>query len=97
MPNKKYTVEITTEESETVERLFYEHKAGQENIKFLMKDREVNYSVLQEYIDVVEARYVEFELMKGKLGEKYKPEEIGDQYNFTFDFDNHAIVYEEVQ
>ena len=73
MPKRKVTIEIPYKESLKVERLFYEHKAGQDNIAFLMKDKDINYDILQEYIDVVESRYVELELLKHELGDKYKP------------------------
>ena len=95
MPNRKLEVEIFPEESDHVERLFYEHKAGQDNIAFLMKDKDVRYDILQEYIDVIETRYVELELMKGELIEKYKPFGMKD-YNYTFNFRNHSIIFEEV-
>ena len=94
MLNRKVTVQIPVEESEHVERLFFEHRAGQDNIAFLMKDKSINYSVLQEYIDVVEARYTELELTKQEIGDKYKPLGFED-YTFTFDFRNNSIVYEE--
>lgn len=95
MINKeKIVVAITSQESEAVERLFYLHKAGQNNIAFLAKDKDVQYDILQEYIDVVEARFVELDMLKKELGEKYKPD-LGKEYNFTFDFDNNAIIFEE--
>ena len=94
MLNQKVTVPIPVEESEHVERLFFEHKAGQDNIAFLMKDKEIRYDILQEYIDVVETRYVELELTKQEIADKHKPLGI-ENYTFTFDFRNNSIVYEE--
>jgi len=90
----KQIVEIEPHESETVERLFYEYNAGKENIAFLMRDKQVNYDILQEYINVVEARYVELEMMKIGIGEKYKPLPDKD-FDFEFDFRNHSIIYTE--
>ena len=87
-------VKIQREESETVERLFFEHRAGQDNIAFLMKDKGVRYDLLQEYIDVVECRYVELEMMKSELAEKYKPDKKAT-YNYKFDFRNETIQFEE--
>ena len=90
----KQIVEIDPHESETIERLFYEHNAGKDNLSFLMRDKLVNYDILQEYINVVEARYVELEMMKEEIGEKYKP--IPDKdFNYEFDFRNHSIIYTE--
>lgn len=87
-------VEIGVDESTNVERLFYEHRAGQDNIAFLMKDKDIRYDILQEYIDVVECRYVELEMMKEELAEKYKPDANKD-YDYMFDFRNNSIIFEE--
>jgi hypothetical protein len=89
------TVEIETHESEAVERLFYLHNAGQDNIAFLMKDKDIRYEILQEYIDVTECRYVELEMLKEELAEKYKPKD-GKDYNYLFDFRNKTMIFTEM-
>lgn len=81
-------VDIDREDSLLVERKFYEHKAGQDNIAFLMKDRDVNWDVLQHYVDVVETRYVELEMLKDEMDKKYCPEKLKTYphgYEFLFD------------
>lgn len=45
---------IHTEDSNLVERKFYEYNAGKDNIAFLMKDSDVNRELLQEYISISE-------------------------------------------
>ena len=86
---------IGVDESNNVERLFLEFHAGREIIAFLMKDKEIQYDILQEYIDIVEAKYVELELMKSELSEKYKPFNM-KEYDYRFDFRNNSIIYNEM-
>ena len=88
-------IKIDSEDSNLMERLFYEHLAGRDNIAFLMKDAEVNYGLLQEYINVVEKRFFEMSKCKSLLGKKYEPKELsGQSYTYTFDFENETIIYE---
>lgn len=93
--NQKITVEIDNHESETVERLFYLHNAGQDNIAYLMKDKDIRYDILQEYIDVTECRYVELEMLKEELANKYMPKD-GKDYQYVFDFKNSAMIFTEM-
>ena len=86
--NNEEKVKIASEDSLLVERKFYEHQAGRDNIAFLMKDKDVNWDILQHYIDVVETRWVELEMLKNEMDNKYCPErlrEIGHGYEFLFD------------
>lgn len=88
-------IKIHPEDSNLVERKFYEHAAGKDNIAFLMKDADVNRDLLQDYINIVEVRFCELEKIKALLSKKYEPAELnGKPYAYTFDFENEAIIYE---
>ena len=90
------TVKIDQYDSNLVERKFFEHAAGRDNIAFLMRDEQVNWNVLQNYIDIVETRFYELEKCKKYLSEKYLPMELKDKaYDFAFDFDNETLIYAE--
>lgn len=90
------TVIIDPVDNNLIERKFYEHAAGKDNIAFLMKDSDVNAELLQDYINIVEVRFFELEKMKSQLSKKYEPIELKERpYTYTFDFDNETIIYEE--
>lgn len=81
-------VDIDEQDSLLVERKFYEQQAGRDNIAFLMKDKDVNWDILQHYIDVVETRWVELEMLKSGMDKKYCPENMRNEphgYEFLFD------------
>lgn len=93
---KEIIVPIDRETSEKVERLFYEWRAGQETVAFLMKDKDVRWDVLQNYINVVEVRYAELEMMKDAVSKEYAPIPIGESgipFEYTFLFDRSSIRY----
>ena len=90
-------VKIDSQDSNMIEQKFFEHAAGKDNIAFLMKDNDIDWSVLQHYINVVEVRFFELEQMKSRLSKKYEPSELkGKRYNFSFDFENETIAYETI-
>ena len=66
-------IKISSEDSSLIERKFYEHAAGKDNIAFLMKDKDVRFDLLQEYINVVEVRFFELEKYKNFISKKYLP------------------------
>lgn len=89
-------VKIDSEDSNLIERKYYSHAAGKDNIAFLMKDSEVNESILNEYINIVEQRYYELEKSKVLISKKYEPVELkGNAYTYTFNFEDETIIYEE--
>ena len=91
----KKKVRIFQEDTNLIERKFFEHAAGKDNIAFLAKDKDVNKELLREYISDVEARFYELEKTKSLLSKKYEPSELnGRSYNFSFDFDEETITYE---
>ena len=96
MKEKTILVPIAEETSLKVERLFYEYNAGLESVKFLMKDKEVRWDILQNYINVVEARYTELEMLKKGVSDAYLPDDIGESkipYSYEFLFDQSSIRY----
>lgn len=91
----RINIKIHPEDSNLVERKFYEHAAGKDNIAFLMKDADVNRELLQDYINIIEVRYFELEKLKTLISKKYEPVELkGKPYGYTFDFENESIIYE---
>lgn len=94
----KKEIRIHQEDSNLIERKFFEHAAGRDNIAFLMKDKEVNKELLREYIADVEVRFYELEKTKSLLSKKYEPSELkGKPYNYSFNFDEETILYEETR
>lgn len=92
--NKTEFVGIDAQDSLLVERKFYEHQAGRDNIAFLMKDKDVNWEILQHYIDVVETRWVELEMLKDAMDKKYCPNYmIGKQHRYEFLFDKQQMKF----
>lgn len=93
---KHIVVKIDPEDSNLVERKYFEHAAGKDNIAFLMRGDEINMDVLQQYINIVEKRFYELEKSKKYISEKYCPDELkGKEYSYTFDFDEETIIYEQ--
>jgi hypothetical protein len=89
-------VRIHSEDSNLVERKFYEHAAGKDSIAFLMKDSDVNRDLLKEYIYLVEVRFYELEKCKALISKKYEPIELkGKPYSYSFNFEEDTIIYEE--
>ena len=94
---KHIVIKIDSEDSNLVERKYFEHAAGKDNLQFLMRDAEVNMRILQQYIDIVEKRFYELEKCKKYISDKYCPEELkGKSYDYSFDFDEETITYEEI-
>lgn len=91
-------VSIDMEDSLLVERKFYEYNAGKDNIAFLMKESDINWEILQNYIDVVETRYVELELLKKEIITKYCPSNyINKKYTYEFLFETYEIKFSLVE
>lgn len=89
-------VKIDSEDSNLIERKYFEHAAGKDNIAFLMHGDAINMDVLQQYINIVEKRFYELEKSKKYISEKYCPKELkGKEYSYTFDFDEETIIYEQ--
>lgn len=93
---KEIVVPIPQETSEKVERLFYSWKGGRESVAFLMKDKDVRWDILQQYVNVVETRYAELEMLKSAISGQYLPDPIrfsGVSYDYEFLFGESSIRY----
>lgn len=87
-------VKIHEEDNNLLERKFFEHAAGKDNVAFLMKDKDVNEAILDRYITTVEVRFYELEKVKRLLSKKYEPAELkGKAYEYSFDFEDETITY----
>lgn len=93
---KEITVVIPQETSEKIERLFYSYYGGRETVAFLMKDSDVRWDVLQQYVNVVETRYAELEMLKSAISRQYLPDPLkygNYEYDYEFLFDSSEIKY----
>lgn len=91
----KIVVKIDSEDSNLVERKFFEHAAGRDTVAFLMKDKDIKWDVLQHYVNIVEERFIELEFTKDEISRKYEPKDFeGASYSYSFDFKNESIIYE---
>ena len=90
------TIKIHPEDSNLIERLFFEHAALKDCVAFLMKDRDVNEELLDGYVKKVGVLYYELEKSKRLLSKKYEPMELnGKSYDYYFDFEEETITYVE--
>lgn len=92
----KLFVEIPADLSLEVERRYFEYMVAQNVVAYLMQKRNIDKDILQSYIDTVECRGVELELMKRTISKEYCPDTLCDEYLYSFDFDNHTLVFEEM-
>lgn len=89
-------IKMHPEDSNLLERKFYEHAALKDCVAFLMKDKEVNEELLDRYVKKVGVLYYELEKSKRLLSKKYEPQELrGKSYDYYFDFENETITYVE--
>lgn len=89
---KVNNVKISESASNYIERLFYEYNASLNILRFLMVQDDVKEENLKMYCDASEEKYTALEIGKKEISAKYKPDGINN-YNYTFDFDNHSIIY----
>lgn len=90
---EKRIVKIDTQDSNYVERLFFEYNASKDIIAFLMSKDEVKEQHLQKYLDSSEVKYAELELAKASVTEKYRPEDMPEDSQYLFNFNNEEIEY----
>lgn len=92
---KEIKVQLTSKESTYIERLWYEYNASLNILRFLMSQDTVLEQHLQKYLDSSEAKYTELEMAKDSVSKTHKPEEITDEYDYQFDFDEECLIYKE--
>lgn len=87
-------VKLYSEDSNLIERKYFEHSALKDCVAFLMKDKDVNKELLDKYVRNVCGMYYELEKAKRLLSKKYEPQELrGKSYDYYFDFENETITY----
>ena len=87
-------VNISIEDSQAVEKAFYEYNASLNILSYLFKQQEINEEYLEQYIQKSERYYIILEETKEVVSNKYKPND-GKEYNYIFDFDNYMIKFME--
>ena len=90
---KEIRVKLDHLDSESVERSWYEYNASKDIIGYLMSQETVNEEYLQQYINVTERRFVELEMKKTAIDNKYRPLEFTGNGTYEFDFENEELVY----
>ena len=87
-------IKMHPEDSNLLERKFYEHAALKDCVAFLMKDKDVNKELLDKYVRSVGSMYYELEKAKRLLSKKYEPQELrGMSYDYYFNFEDETITY----
>lgn len=86
-------VKLTEEESNYIERLWFEYNASLNILRFLMSQEGVLEKHLQKYLDSSEAKYTELEMAKKEISSIYKPEKLTGSYEYRFEFDEDCLVY----
>lgn len=90
------TVNINIEDSQAVEKAFYEYNASLNILSYLFKQNNINEEYLEQYIQKSEKYFIILEETKNIVSNKYMPnEDINKKYNYSFDFENHNIIYTE--
>lgn len=88
-------VKISTENSDYIERLFYEYNASLNILKFLMSQESVKQKHLQLYLDSAEIKNTELEMAKKQVVDIYRSlENIPMDSTYVFDFDKEELKFE---
>jgi len=75
-----------------IEKLFFEYKAVMNILRYLTSQDGVKRKYLDGYFKDAKNKYMELELAKKEVSDKYRPQNMCiERYNF--DFDNCEIVY----
>lgn len=89
---KEIRVRIPGDVCADVERRFFEYNAAKDIIAYLSSRETVLPEHLERFINQAEFRFTELEMVKEQVTKQYKPEGL-EEYGYTFDFDDSAIVY----
>lgn len=91
---KTIKIKVSKEESESVERLFYETNTLKGLIEYFILSKYDNELINEQIKNYVE-KTVELERLKDKLSRKYAPEELETYLDYVFNFYDEAIEYHE--
>ena len=83
-------VVITPEESQKVERLFFEFSASVEVLKYLMAQEGMSEENIKKYNDIIMEKNWELERAKHEVSSKYHPE---GTTSYAFLFEENAIEF----
>ena len=90
------TVNIDIEDSQAVEKAFYEYNASLNILSYLFKQDNINEEYLEQYVQKSEKYFIVLEEIKEIISNKYMPDkDKNKKYNYSFDFNNCAIIYTE--
>lgn len=92
----KIVVKILESESRDVEFLFHKYNSLMAVLGYLYENGKASEEYLDKKLDELTYLNIDLEKMKKHYGMSYKPEQISDNFNYTFNFDDHTIIYEEV-
>lgn len=84
-------VNIPFEISNNIERLFFEYNARLNVCKFLMQQEDIDENIMQKYLDSVECKWVELEMLKQKTAKLYST--TFNKADYEFDFEEARIKY----
>ena len=92
----KIIVKIAEEESREVEFLFHKYNSLMSILGYLHENGKASEEYLDKKLDELTYLHIELESKKNLYGMKYKPEQIQEAFNYSFDFNNDSIIYEEI-
>lgn len=79
--------------SHDVERLFFEYMASLSVSRYLMSQDGIRESMMQMYLDAVECKWIELEMLKQRVVKEYPS--TFEYANYEFEFDASRIKYTE--
>ena len=85
-------INITIEESQAVEKAFYEYNASLNILSYLLKQDNINENYIEQYTQKSERYFIILEELKQMVSTKYQPND-GKKYDYSFDFENNALNY----
>lgn len=85
-------VKISSEESQAVEKAFYEYNAALNILSYLLKQENVNQQYFDQYTKKSEQYFVTLENLKNIISNKYMPQD-GQNYDYSFNFINEEIQF----
>ena len=89
-------VRITEVESQEVEFLFHKYNSLMSILGYLHENGKASEEYLDKKLDELTYLHIDLESKKNLYCVKYKPEQIKGVFNYSFDFNNNSIVYEEI-
>ena len=87
-------ITIPQTSSDYVEKLFFEYNATMNILKYLTTQEGVKPEYIAQYTEDAKNKYAELEIAKREISNEYSPYP-DKKFNYTFDFDHSAIIYEE--